>query len=89
MDAVVRVFKRLNGISDAGADGKTPASSGPPVCSVRLLVASSQAVSLIGKQGASIKSIQESSGATIRIITPGKCFTHIYSAISFSQFVCR
>ncbi|XP_020093279.1 RNA-binding KH domain-containing protein PEPPER [Ananas comosus] len=70
MDAVVRVFKRLNGISDAGADGKTPASSGPPVCSVRLLVASSQAVSLIGKQGASIKSIQESSGATIRIITP-------------------
>ncbi|KAH0467299.1 hypothetical protein IEQ34_004537 [Dendrobium chrysotoxum] len=36
--------------------------------SIRLLVASSQAISLIGKQGTMIKYIQESTNATIRVL---------------------
>ncbi|KAJ6804395.1 RNA-binding KH domain-containing protein PEPPER-like [Iris pallida] len=67
MDAVLKVFKRLNGLSDGGAEITTQASA--PTCSVRLLVAASQAINLIGKQGSSIKAIQESSGATIRVLT--------------------
>ncbi|KAG1362108.1 RNA-binding KH domain-containing protein PEPPER [Cocos nucifera] len=68
MDAVLRVFKRINGIIDSGGDGATPASAAP-ACSVRLLVASSQAINLIGKQGSLIKSIQEGSGATVRVLS--------------------
>ncbi|CAA6669780.1 unnamed protein product [Spirodela intermedia] len=68
MDAAIRVFKRVNGISD-GEDGTPSAPAGSAVCSVRFLVASSQAISLIGKGGVLIKSIQEGSGATIRVLS--------------------
>lgn len=64
MDAVFRVFKRINSISN---DGKTITESGS--CSVRLLMASVQAIHLIGKKGSSIKSIQEESGASINVLT--------------------
>lgn len=76
MDAVLRVFKRINGIIDSGGDGATPAAA-LPACSVRLLVASSQAINLIGKQGSLIKSIQEGSGATVRVLSGGKYFKHL------------
>ncbi|PKA58892.1 KH domain-containing protein [Apostasia shenzhenica] len=70
MDAVLRVFKRVSDISESTVDGADQAIvAAANVCSVRLLVASSQAVSLIGKQGAMIKSIQENSGATIRVLS--------------------
>lgn len=69
MDAVIRVFKRISGVFENGADSSTQASSTPVTCSARLLVPASQAINLIGKQGSSIKSIQENTGATIRIIT--------------------
>lgn len=62
MDAVFRVFKRITGLSN---DGKTTTESG--ICSVRLLMASPQAFHLIGKQGASVKSIEEESGAAIHV----------------------
>lgn len=67
MAAVLRVFKRVNGIPEGEADGSGPASAG--LCSVRLLVAASQAINLIGKQGSLIKSIQESSGASVRVLS--------------------
>lgn len=75
MDALLRIFKRINGISDIVAHGMNLESTAPGsgTCSVRLLVASSQAVSLIGKKGESIKSIQEKSNATVRVLT-GICF---------------
>ncbi|KAJ6797332.1 RNA-binding KH domain-containing protein PEPPER-like [Iris pallida] len=66
MEAVLRVFKKINGIAENVGDGKTTTESA--ICSVRLLVAASQAINLIGKQGTSIKSIQEGSGAVIRVI---------------------
>jgi len=64
----VRVFKRVIGIADGAAEG-TQAAAAPGVCAARLLVPGAQAINLIGKQGATIKSIQESTGATIRVIS--------------------
>ncbi|KAL7224859.1 hypothetical protein ACSBR1_026187 [Camellia fascicularis] len=66
MDAVIRVFKRVNGLPESEGDGKVP---GAAFCSIRFLVASTQAINLIGKQGSSIKSIQESTGASIRVLS--------------------
>ncbi|KAL9682129.1 hypothetical protein QQ045_013922 [Rhodiola kirilowii] len=71
MDAVIRVFKRVNGLDNDGGDGdsnvaETVASA---YCSLRLLVASAQALSLIGKQGAVIKSIQDGSGSSVRVLS--------------------
>ncbi|CAN6300106.1 unnamed protein product, partial [Urochloa humidicola] len=68
MDALIRVFKRVIGIADGAAEG-TQAPAAPGVCAARLLVPGAQAINLIGKQGATIKSIQESTGATIRVIS--------------------
>ena len=39
--------------------------------STRLLVAGTQADSLIGRHGATIKAIQEGSGAIVRVLGPG------------------
>ncbi|KAG8376401.1 hypothetical protein BUALT_Bualt09G0059600 [Buddleja alternifolia] len=69
MDAVIRIFKRVNGLPENDADGKTPGAAAAAYCSIRLLVASMQAISLIGKQGSLIKSIQESSGASVRVLS--------------------
>ncbi|XP_052134297.1 RNA-binding KH domain-containing protein PEPPER [Oryza glaberrima] len=68
MDALMRVFKRVSGITDGAAEG-TQAATAPGVCAARLLVPGAQAINLIGKQGASIKAIQEGTGATIRVIS--------------------
>ncbi|KAI3889525.1 hypothetical protein MKW92_001288 [Papaver armeniacum] len=66
MNAVIRVFRRITGLSETDGEGS---SSGVATCSFRLLVASSQAINLIGKQGSLIKSIQESSAATVRVLS--------------------
>ncbi|KAF8400215.1 hypothetical protein HHK36_013512 [Tetracentron sinense] len=68
MDAVLRVFKRVTGLSEEG-DGTGSAAAGVATCSVRLLAASSQAINLIGKQGSLIKSIQETTGASVRVLS--------------------
>ncbi|GAB4837675.1 hypothetical protein Ancab_002526 [Ancistrocladus abbreviatus] len=69
MDAVLRVFKRVTGLVAGEADDKVSAIEGAGFCSIKLLVASTQAVSLIGKQGSVIKAIQESSSAVMRILS--------------------
>ncbi|KAL0308279.1 UNVERIFIED_CONTAM: RNA-binding KH domain-containing protein PEPPER [Sesamum radiatum] len=66
MDAIIRIFKRVNGLPENDGDGKT---AGAAYCSIRLLVASTQAISLIGKQGSLIKSIQENTGASVRVLS--------------------
>ncbi|KAG8084393.1 hypothetical protein GUJ93_ZPchr0010g8247 [Zizania palustris] len=68
MDALMRVFKRVSGITDGAAEG-IHAVTAPGICAARLLVPGAQAINLIGKQGASIKAIQEGTGATIRVIS--------------------
>lgn len=67
MDAVIRVFKRVSGLSENDASG----AAGVAFCSIRLLVASTQAINLIGKQGSLIKSIQESTAASVRVLSGG------------------
>nr|XP_043621286.1 RNA-binding KH domain-containing protein PEPPER-like [Erigeron canadensis] len=65
MDAAIRIFKRINGFPEN--EGESIASV--PFCSIRLLVPSMQAISLIGKQGSLIKSIQESTGCSVRVLS--------------------
>ncbi|XP_021744093.1 RNA-binding KH domain-containing protein PEPPER-like [Chenopodium quinoa] len=70
MDAAVRVFKRVSGLGEG--DDKGSAADAAAFCSIRLLVASTQAINLIGKQGSTIKAIQESSGGVVRILPEGE-----------------
>ncbi|KAJ4962438.1 hypothetical protein NE237_022377 [Protea cynaroides] len=69
MNAVLRVFKRVQGLPENEGNATGSAAAGVSTCSIRLLVASSQAINLIGKQGSLIKSIQESTGATVRVLS--------------------
>lgn len=69
MDATVRVFKRVSGLPENDAEAN---ASGTAFCSSRLLVASTQAINLIGKQGSLIKSIQENTGASVRVLSGGE-----------------
>ncbi|KAH8503992.1 hypothetical protein H0E87_011582 [Populus deltoides] len=71
MVAVMRVFKRVSGLSPGEGDNTgsaAAAAAGSAFCSIRLLVASSQAINLIGKQGSIIKSIQENTGAAVHVM---------------------
>lgn len=67
MDAAIKIFKHVNEIEGINAS-VTFSASAPEICSARLLVPKEQAAHLIGKQGIMIKSIQETTGSTIRII---------------------
>ncbi|GAB2218296.1 hypothetical protein Droror1_Dr00001516 [Drosera rotundifolia] len=69
MDAVIRVFRRVNGLPESAANDNMAGVAGVAFCSSRLLVANPQAISLIGKQGSMIKSIQESTGVSIRVLS--------------------
>ncbi|KAK4338720.1 hypothetical protein RND71_043207 [Anisodus tanguticus] len=65
MDGLLKVHKR---IIDVDRDStNTPSGAGRPA-STRLLVAATQAAILIGKQGATVKSIQDESHCTIRVL---------------------
>ncbi|CAK9232820.1 unnamed protein product [Sphagnum troendelagicum] len=68
MEGLLRVHRRvIEGTEpETTTDGEI-AGGGGPVAS-RLLVAATQAGSLIGRQGATIKSIQDASGATVRVL---------------------
>jgi rRNA processing protein Krr1/Pno1 len=66
MDGLLRVHKRITDSSD-GESGQPQRSAGN-IGPTRLLVPASQAGSLIGKQGATIKSIQDSSKSAVRIV---------------------
>ncbi|XP_024184535.1 RNA-binding KH domain-containing protein PEPPER isoform X2 [Rosa chinensis] len=69
MDAVIRVFKRVAGLSESAGEAELSGAAGVALCSIRLLVASTQAINLIGKQGSLIKSIQESTAASVRVLS--------------------
>ncbi|GAB2217947.1 hypothetical protein Droror1_Dr00001161 [Drosera rotundifolia] len=66
MDAVLRVFRLVADLPNAEADSDGYAT-GTTFFSFKLLVAFQQALSLIGKQGSTIKSFQDSSSATVRV----------------------
>ncbi|KAF7043943.1 hypothetical protein CFC21_053237 [Triticum aestivum] len=66
MDGLLKIHKRITDGSDgeSGQLQRGASNVGP----TRLLVPASQAGSLIGKQGATIKSIQDSSKSVVRIV---------------------
>ncbi|KAL3361532.1 hypothetical protein AABB24_014418 [Solanum stoloniferum] len=66
MDAALRIFKRVAGLNN---DDPGAGATGAAFCFSRLLVASSQANHLIGRRGTTIKSIQERSGAALRVLS--------------------
>lgn len=69
MDGLLRVHKRIvDGLE--GDSSQAPSGTGGKV-STRLLVPASQAGSLIGKQGGTVKSIQESSSCIVRVLGAG------------------
>ncbi|GLJ12241.1 hypothetical protein SUGI_0187190 [Cryptomeria japonica] len=68
MDGILRVHKRVAGLQEAEGDSANAQAASSAAILTRLLVASSQAGSLIGKQGSQIKSIQDGSGANVRVI---------------------
>lgn len=70
MDAAIKIFMHINDIEKINCDD-TLSGSAPEKCSAKLLVPSAQATHLIGKQGVKIKSIQETTGATVKIIDKG------------------
>lgn len=70
MEGLLRVHRRVIEGADPESMDAEIAPGGTPVSS-RLLVAATQAGSLIGRQGATIKSIQDSSGATVRVLPAG------------------
>jgi poly(rC)-binding protein 2/3/4 len=79
------VFKRVSGLSPGEGDNTgsaaaaaAAAAAGSAFCSIRLLVASSQAINLIGKQGSIIKSIQENTGVVVRVMAEGMLQTIIF-----------
>lgn len=67
----MRISKRVNGLPESEEDAKASGAAAVAFCSIRLLVASTQAINLIGKQGSLIKSIQESTGASVRVLSSG------------------
>ncbi|CAH1449436.1 unnamed protein product [Lactuca virosa] len=64
MEAVIRVFKLINGFPEDESD----AVASIPFCSIRLLLTSMQAMSLIGNQGSSINTIKQNIGCSVRIL---------------------
>lgn len=67
MDGLLKVHQR---IIDADSD-PTRAPPGGTTMSTRLLLAATQAGNLIGKQGATIKIVQDSSNCIIRVLGEG------------------
>ncbi|OMP11659.1 hypothetical protein COLO4_03736 [Corchorus olitorius] len=66
MDGLLRVHKRIiDGLEGDSSHGNMAAGT---KVSTRLLVPASQAGSLIGKQGTTVKSIQESSNCIVRVL---------------------
>ncbi|KDP23685.1 hypothetical protein JCGZ_23518 [Jatropha curcas] len=66
MDGLLRVHKRI--VDGLDGDSSHIASGTGTKVSTRLLVPASQAGSLIGKQGGTVKSIQEASGCVVRVL---------------------
>ncbi|KAK9035425.1 hypothetical protein V6N11_077465 [Hibiscus sabdariffa] len=65
MDALLRIHGHILGL-DSDYDHTTAGASGGII--TRLLVADSQAGSLIGRQGSTVKSIQDASNCIIRVV---------------------
>lgn len=73
MDALLRVHKQLVSVD---SDSAHALSGTMGAVITRILVADTQAGILIGKQGSTIKSIQDASNCTIRVLGAGNLAEH-------------
>ena len=79
MDGLLRVHKCIVDVDSDPANA--PPGAGGMVCT-RLLVAANQAGSLIGKQGGTIKTVQDASSCTIRVLGGGVFqIIYLYSVV--------
>jgi len=85
VDGLLRVHKQVVNVEPQPADG---ASGGARTVVTRLLVADTQAGSLIGKQGATIKSFQDSTGCNIRVLGSGAPSSSV-NLLGNVAFVCQ
>lgn len=69
VDGLLRVLRRV--VDGLENDSSEPPSGSGGKVSTRLLVPAPQAGSLIGKQGATVKSIQEESNCIVRVLGSG------------------
>lgn len=79
MDGLLKVHKRIIEVNESAS---ARPNAGVTV-TTRLLVAGSQVGSLIGRQGATVKSIQEASNCIIHVSGTGTC----NDIISFSSLI--
>ena len=75
MDGLLKVHRRV--VDGLEPEGETRTFTG--VASTKLLVPVTQAGHLIGRQGTTIKSIQDASGAFVRVVSSGKVFSNLCS----------
>lgn len=93
VDGLLRVHKRI--VDGLEGDNAHAPNAGSKV-STRLLVAASQAGSLIGKQGGTVKSIQEESNCIVRVLGSGGflqmpfdfLLQYSYIVMSLFSFIC-
>lgn len=83
MDGLLRVHKRI--VDGLDGDSSHPSPNAGAKVSTRLLVAASQAGSLIGKQGGTVKSIQEGSNCIVRVLGSG-CVAFLRLSFCFTIF---
>lgn len=69
VDGLLRVHKRV--VDGLDNDSTQPPTGAVGKVSTRLLVPAAQAGSLIGKQGTTVKSIQEDSTCVVRVLGAG------------------
>lgn len=81
VDGLLKIHQR---VINADVDPTHPPAGG--TISSRLLVAATQAGNLIGKQGATIKTIQDSSNCIIRVLGKGSLYKyHTYRILYCSK----
>jgi len=85
VDGLLRVHKRI--IDGLESDFTHTPSGAAGKVSTKLLVAASQAGSLIGKQGGTVKSIQEASNCIVRVLGAGSYF-FLYNIFPCSCYFC-
>ncbi|XP_063948257.1 uncharacterized protein LOC135152300 [Daucus carota subsp. sativus] len=77
MVAVMRLSKQVIGLPEGDEDDIKSSGAAAVNCCVRLLVPSGQAFSLIGRQGARIRPMQEASGSAIRVLSSAEVPTYV------------
>nr|XP_017245641.1 PREDICTED: RNA-binding KH domain-containing protein PEPPER-like [Daucus carota subsp. sativus] len=77
MVAVMRLSKQVIGLPEGDEDDIKSSGAAGVNCCVRLLVSSGQGFSLIGRQGARIRPMQEASGAAIRVLSSAEVPTYV------------